>query len=133
VAYLGKEDQNGRFDVNWPGIFTFPEFYGVAMQVDDNYRFGSRSSNRAVFRLGDLFTDETKTGFTGSPTLFWQVLFDRIQDDLNGVDIDNRNTVEQELSDVEQMVLVNAGGITLGRDAILKDGIKLKVYYTRLR
>lgn len=131
-GYFGIEESSD-FYVNWPAILSSPDFYGLVLQTDNQYVRGSSTIRREFFEYDTLSTDNLRVGYAASPSLFWQVIFDNVQDDLNNVPLEERNLIQQELDGKSQFILNNPGGISLGQNVIKKDGIKLKVYYTRLK
>jgi len=131
-GYFGVEEESS-FNVNWPAILSSPDFYGLVLQTDNQYLQGSNTIRREIFEYDTLSTDNLRVGYAAAPSIFWQVIFDNVQDDLNNVPLEERTLIQQQLDGKTDFILNNPAGIALGQNAIKKDGIKLKVYYTRLK
>jgi hypothetical protein len=132
IYYFSSGDS--EVNVNWPGAFRFPTFFSTMLQTDSRYLSnGSTQPGILVQSRDTLSENPVRIGFTGSPTVFWQYLYDNKTDDLNGVKIEKRPTIQQLLEGVDNFIVANSGRLTLGRSSFKKDGIKLKIYYTKLR
>jgi hypothetical protein len=121
-------------NINWAGAFQFPTFFSTMWQTDTRYLNSNSSQPGVLVHVRDtLSSSPIRIGYTGSPTVFWQYLYDNKVDDLNGVDVEKRPFIRQRLDGVDNLIVMNSGRLSLGRSSIKKDAVKLKIYYTKLR
>ncbi len=117
--------------INWPATLTSPDYFGTTMQTDAGYT----SSAGTVVLANDTIREdpEIQLGFSSSLAVFWQHIYDNVQDDLDEVDIDDRPFIRGYLTGVDNLVMIPGQVPLLGRNAIDKESIVLKVYYTQLK
>jgi len=121
-------------NINWPGAVRYPAFFNTVLQQDNRYlTLSSTNLFSIVHELDTLSKSPLRMGYSGSATIFWQFLYDNVTDDLNDVKLEKRSAVLQLLNGIEDMIMVNGARLSLGRSLILKDGVKLKIYYTKPR
>ena len=121
-------------NINWPGALRYPSFLSTLLQNDARYLSLSSTQTSTTFHQRvELSESPVKTGYTGSNTVFWQYLYDNRVDDINGVSVTKRPTMRQYLVGVDNLVMTNPSRLTLGRSQIKKEGVKLKIFYTKPR
>ncbi len=120
-----------EYNINWPATLTSPGSFGTTFLTDAGY---IQTPANAVVRLStiDTGTDITKSYFSNF-VIFWQHMFDNIQDDLDGVEVDQRPFRRAYLTGVDNLVMIPGQSLPLGRNSINKESIKLKVFYTQLK
>jgi hypothetical protein len=129
--YLSR--QSNPVVVNWPAYFRFPDYLSTILQNEQRYISPAAQPSGIEHEIDTLETAPVQIGFSGTSTLFWQYLYDNTIDDLNNIDVDKRPFVRQYLVNVKHLVMMNSRGISIGRSVIPKDGVKLKLYYTKPR
>ena len=125
---------DGIVNINWPNALRYPQFFGTLLQTDSRYLTSSSNSLGTSFHQRTELSESTSTtGFTGANTIFWQYVYDNSVDDINGVSVTRRPTIRQYLYGVDDLVMTNPDRLSIGRSLIKKDGVKLKIYYTKPR
>ena len=120
--------------INWPNALRYPQFFSTLLQTDSRYLTTSSTSPGTTFHQRTELTESpATTGYKGSNTIFWQYIYDNHVDDINGVPATRRPTIRQYLIGVDDIVMNNPDKLTLGRSLIKKEGVKLKIYYTKPR
>ena len=125
--------ENGEVNVNWPATFDYPNLFGTVLQTDGTYLGNTNQRSNAFYFREELTETPLTTGYAGFNTVFWQFLYDNSVDDINGIAVEKRPLVRQYLINIDNLIMSNASRLTIGRSLIKKDGVRLKIYYTKPR
>jgi len=131
ASYYFSKSTN-PININWPGSVRYPAFFKTILQQDNRY-LTLQSSNifNIVQPIETLEENPLRIGYSGSATIFWQFLYDNITNDLNDVKVEKRSPMLQLLNGINDMIMVNGDDLSIGRSIIPKDGVKLRMYYTK--
>lgn len=129
-----SNDQNGMSIINWPNTLNFPDVLGTVLQSDSRYlTFSSTQSVPLSLFFSTFNQDSGVEGLAGNPVVFWQHVYDNVQDDLDQVDKDKRPLIRSYMTEIDNMILIPGQALVLGRNTIGKESVKLKVFYTQIR
>lgn len=127
--YFANEN-SGDFSVNWPGILT-SSIYSTVLLTDDSYQ-GSPASIQ-LMQLDTLSLAPFTLGYIQDFTSFWQAMHQNTRDDLNGIAEEDRPFPNSFLTEVNKLLLHPGAGFNLGQGTLPKDGVTLRLFYTKLK
>ena len=128
LYYLTKDNAN-KISVDWPAILSFPDKFNVLMQSDASI---TRQRDLPEYHYFDTLSTTT-IGYKGTPTLFFQYHYNNIRDDLDNIKDDRRTLLQQWMLDVDDLLIKNVESLPTGRQAIPKNSLKLRIYYSQKR